>query len=171
MLRNFTVNYDEFMTAWKNMYDAIKGNDKIFMFWSPNDDTSSEPVAPWWPGKEYVDIVGMDYYPNADSGIPDFASAYGNFYDTYASANGLPFAIGETGTQLSDGSSASTAQKEQWLKNVINPSNGFGSYSEYYVSCTWFEYGPPTNSIDYYIVYGQSSSTITETISNTEGGS
>ena len=93
------VNYAEFITAWENMYNAIKGNDKIFMFWSPNDNTASEPVAPWWPGKAYVDIVGMDYYPNADSGLPTFASAYGSFYDTYASANELPFAIGETGTQ------------------------------------------------------------------------
>jgi hypothetical protein len=165
------VNYDEFMTAWQNMYNAIEGNDMIFMYWSPNDDTSSEPVAPWWPGKQYVDIVGMDYYPNADSGIPTFASAYGSFYNTYALGNDLPFAIGETGTQLSDGSSASTAQKEQWLQNILDPSGGFGSYSTYYVSCTWFEYGPPTNSIDYYVVYDQSSSTITETISNTENGS
>jgi Glycosyl hydrolase family 26 len=171
LLMNILVNYGQFMTAWQNMYNAIKDNDKIFMFWSPNDDTSSEPVAPWWPGKEYVDIVGMDYYPNADSGLPSFSSAYGNFYDTYALANKLPFAIGETGTQLSDGTSASTAQKEQWLKNIINTSAGFGSYSEYYVSCTWFEYGPSTNSIDYYVVYGQSASTVTETIANTENGS
>jgi hypothetical protein len=113
------------------MFNAIKGNDKIFMFRSPNDNTASEPVAPWWPGKAYVDIVGMDYYPNADSGLPTFASAYGSFYDTYASANELPFAIGETGTQLSTGGSASTAQKEAWLKAVINPSAGFGSYGEY----------------------------------------
>jgi beta-mannanase len=165
------VNYAAFKTAWENMYNAVKGNEKIFMFWSPNDDTASEPAAPWWPSKAYVDIVGMDYYPNADSGLPTFASAYGSFYGTYASANELPFAIGETGTQLSTGGSASTAQKEAWLKTVINPSAGFGSYSAYYVSCTWFEYGSPTNSIDYYVVYDQSSATVTETISNTENGS
>lgn len=160
------------MTAWENMYNAIKGNDKIFMYWSPNDDTASEPVKPWWPGKAYVDIVGMDYYPNADSGLPTFAAAFGNFYNTYASANKLPFAIAETGTQLSNnGGSASVAQKEAWLKAIINPSGGFGSYSEYYVSCTWFEYGGPTNPNDYYIVYDQSSDTVKQTISNTENGS
>lgn len=153
------------------MYNAISGNDKIHMYWSPNDDTSSEPVAPWWPGTEYVDIVGMDYYPNADDGLPSFETAYGNFYNTYAAANKIPFAIGETGTQLSGGGSASIAQREQWLRNVINPSSGFGSYSEYYISCTWFEYGPPTNDATYYVVYNQGSDVIDETISNTENGS
>jgi hypothetical protein len=159
------------MTAWQNMYNAVSGNDKIHMFWSPNDDTSSEPVAPWWPGKQYVDIVGMDYYPNADQGLPDFETAYGNFYNTYAEGYGLPFAIGETGTQLSSGGSASTAQREQWLHTVVNSRGGFGSSAEYYISCTWFEYGPPTNSITFYVVYNQSSSVIYETISNTENGS
>jgi beta-mannanase len=165
------VNYDEYQTAWKTMYNAVSGNDKIFMFWSPNDDTTSEPVAPWWPGEEYVDIVGMDYYPNADEGLPDFETAYGAFYDTYAAGYGIPFAIGETGTQLSNGDSASTDEKEEWLKATINPSSGFGDYSEYYISCTWFEYGPPTNNVDFYIVYEQDSTVVTETISNTESGS
>lgn len=164
-------NTGEFMTAWQNMYNAVNSNDKIYMFWSPNDDTLSEPVAPWWPGSKYVDIVGMDYYPNVDDGLPSFASAYGNFYDTYAAAKGLPFAIGETGTQLSTGGSASTAQREQWLQTVINPSGGFRDYSQYYMSCTWFEYGPPTNSITYYVIYDQGSTVVDESISNTENGS
>lgn len=115
----------------------------------------------------------MDYYPNADEGFPDFATAYGKFYDTYAAANSLPFAIAETGTQTSSQGSATTAQKEQWLKNIINPDGdgGLGNYSEYYISATWFEYGPPANNIDFYVVYGQSSQVVGETISNTENGS
>lgn len=86
-------------------------------------------------------------------------------------ANGLPFAIGGTGIQTSSGGSATTAQKEEWLKNIINPADGLGNYSEYYMSCTWFEYGPPANSINYYVVYGQDSTVVDETIANTEIGS
>ena len=152
------------------MYNAVSGNDKIYMYWSPNVDTSSEPVSPWWPGKEYTDIVGLDYYPSADEGLPDFATAYGSFIETYAIPNRLPFAIGETGTILSNQGSASVAQREQWLKNILNPDQGFGSYSQYYISCTWFEYGPPGNPT-FWVVYDQSTSTISETISNTENGS
>ena len=163
-------DYSAFMTAWSDVYNAVEDNDNIYMYWSPNVDTSSEPVAPWWPGASQVDIVSMDYYPNADEGLPTFDSAYGDFYNTYAADYGLSFAIGETGTQLIDGSSASVAQREYWLKAVINPSDGFRDYP-LYMSATWFEYGLPTNSITYYMVYDQSKATVTQTISNTETGS
>jgi hypothetical protein len=55
--RKTVENIDAYMNAWKTMYNAISGNDMIHMYWSPNVDTSSEPVAPWWPGKEYVSIL------------------------------------------------------------------------------------------------------------------
>ena len=163
-------NPSEYLTAWQNMYAASQSDDKILMHWSPNDDTTSEPVAPWWPGSEYVDIVGVDYYPNADDGLPDFQTAYGSFYNTYAAQQGLPFAIGETGTQLSTGASASIEQREQWLTAVINPSGGFGNYPNY-VSCTWFEYNSNTQGPDFTVVIGQPSSVVQQTISNTENGS
>ncbi|RLL95040.1 hypothetical protein CFD26_104518 [Aspergillus turcosus] len=161
-------DYDAFKQSWKTLSDATRANNQIYMFWSPNKDTDTEPAAPWWPGSEYVDIVGMDYYPEADD-LPDFGTAYGQFYDTYAKGYGLPFAIAETGTQL-NGSAASTEKKEQWLKNVINPAKGFGEYAQWYFSCTWFEYGPPANEIDFYVVYNQTAEVIEKTISNTENG-
>ncbi|PWY74326.1 glycoside hydrolase [Aspergillus heteromorphus CBS 117.55] len=161
-------DYSAFLTTWKSMHAATHPNPLIHMFWSPNENTTSEPVAPWWPGEDYVDIVGMDYYPDA-SDLPDFATAYGDFYDTYAKGYSLPFAIAETGTQLGSGA-ATVAQKQQWLKSIINPAAGLGDYDEFYVSCTWFEYGPPTNEVDFYIVYGQTEAVVEETISNTESG-
>ena len=142
----------------------------------------------------------MDFYPDTSNpaDLPSFSDAYGNFYNTYAKANNLPFAIGETGTST-NGGTASVAQREQWLKNIINPSDGFGSGFGNYVSATWyvspisslkscfcfrrlvllinheifirFEYGPPVNSETFYIVYGQAESTVQETISNTAAGS
>lgn len=106
-------------------------------YWSPNADTSSEPVAPWWPGKSQVDIVGIDIYPQASgaSGLPSFEDTYGDFYNEYSSQYNLPFAIGETGTGTSGGS-ASVDQREQWLTNIINPSSGLGNYPNY-ISATW----------------------------------
>ncbi|KAF2719652.1 glycoside hydrolase family 26 protein [Polychaeton citri CBS 116435] len=163
-------NYDGFKQAWQTMYNAVSGNSKIYMYWSPNVDDSGEPVAPWWPGAGQVDIVGMDLYPNANNGLPTFAQAYGKFYSTYASANNIPFAIGETGCQAGGGT-CSIDQREAWLKAIINPSGGFGADFHLYMSCTWFEYGPPTNGDNFYVVYGQSSATVDRTISNTEGGS
>jgi len=161
------VNYSQFKAAWNCMYQATKNNDKIMMYWSPNYVSDVSTLKNWFPPTSQVDIVGFDYYPDA-SNLPSFDTAYGPFYNAFAKAYNIPFAIGETGTQAG-GNSASVSAKEQWLKTVINK----GSYSNYplYMSATWFEYGPPANSINYYVVYGQSSSTITQTISNTEEGS
>jgi hypothetical protein len=56
----YPIYSSEFQTAWANMYDAVKSNDKIHMFWSPNYNDSSEPVAKWFPSSaDQVDIVGM----------------------------------------------------------------------------------------------------------------
>ena len=164
-------NPSEFQTAWTNMYNAIKGNDMIKMYWSPNEASASD-LGVWWPGASQADIVGMDVYPrvNGASGLPSFASAYGDFYTTYAEPNSLPFALGETGTNSGSGGTADISQREAWLKEVINPGNGDFSDYPLYMSATWFEYGPPNNPT-YYVVYGQSGAIVTETISNTEGGS
>ncbi|KAF1819233.1 glycoside hydrolase family 26 protein [Dissoconium aciculare CBS 342.82] len=165
------VNYGQFLKAWDCMYEATKNNNKISMFWSPNYVSDASALKPWFPPANQVDIVGMDYYPSASSasGLPSFDTAYGGFYNTFAKPYNLPFAIAETGTQ-NGGGSASVAQKEAWLKTILNRSAGYGAYP-LYTSATWFEYGPDANSINYYVVYGQSSSTVTQTISNTEEGS
>jgi len=161
------VNYDEYKSAWNNMYNAVKNNPKIYMYWSPNNADSSA-LQPWFPSPSTIDIVGIDIYPT--SGVPTFADTYGDFYNAFAKPNNLPFAIGETGIQVGQSSSASVSEREQWLKNIINPSEGLGDFPLYF-SATWFEYGPPTNGITYYIVEGLSKSEVDQTISNTRAGS
>ncbi|KAF2638720.1 glycoside hydrolase [Massarina eburnea CBS 473.64] len=122
-----------FQTAWKNIYNAnCKGNDKVKCFWSPNQGAAKD-LQQWWPGKEYVDIVGIDCYPKADddtSKISLFDKFYGDFYNTFSKANDLPFAIGETG--------AGTGKKDAWLKTVV--SKEVKAKYPNYVSMSWFEY-------------------------------
>ncbi|KAI4216027.1 MAG: hypothetical protein LQ351_001523 [Letrouitia transgressa] len=68
--------FAEFKTAWQTIHAAVASNPKILMFWSPNQNTTSEPVDGWWPGADYVDIVGIDIYPDPGA---TFASTYGDF--------------------------------------------------------------------------------------------
>ncbi|KXL46989.1 MAG: glycoside hydrolase family 26 protein [Acidomyces sp. 'richmondensis'] len=142
-----------FMTARSNMYNAVSAVNNssahIYMFWSPNVDTEQDPVAPWFPSVDQVDIVG----------VFNFTKIYGDIYNTYAAPNGIPFAIGEIGND--DGIS----DREASFKAIINPDNGELSNHPLYVSCTWFDY------TDFFLVNGQSEATVTETISNTESGS
>ncbi|KAL5386154.1 hypothetical protein DPSP01_004238 [Paraphaeosphaeria sporulosa] len=123
----------DFLTSWKNIYNAAcKDNAKVSCFWSPNQAGSASDLAPWWPGEDFVDLVGIDCYPRSGDDTSSnelFDRLYGSFYDAYSKPFGLPFAIGETG--------AGTGQKEQWLKTLVSQEK-----SKYpnYVSMSWFEF-------------------------------
>lgn len=149
-----TTAQADFITAWQTVHAAVASNPKILMFWCPNDDTTSEPVAGWWPGADYVDIVGMDVYPGAGA---TFASVYGTFYADYASTYNKHFCIGETGAA----NGGSVANKEAWVTQLANTD-----VSTYpcYKAATWFEFDKGGD--DFRIIQGQSSATIQQTLSN-----
>ena len=142
----------QLITAWQNVHTAVAGNPHVLMFWSPNIDSNTN-LYQWWPGANYVDIVGVDVYPEQGS---TFASVYGNFYTGFATYYNKHFAIGETGSK-----EYTVAAKEAWLKELVS-----GDYSKYpcYASVTWFEYNK--NNDEFRIIEGQSSSTVTQTLSN-----
>ncbi|KAJ4349407.1 uncharacterized protein N0V89_008022 [Didymosphaeria variabile] len=123
----------DFVTSWKNIYNAAcKDNAKVSCFWSPNQAGSASDLQPWWPGEEYVDLVGIDCYPRTGDDTSSnelFDRLYGSFYDAYSKPYDLPFAIGETG--------AGTGQKEQWLKTLVSQDKT--KYPNY-VSMSWFEF-------------------------------
>ena len=129
------------------------------MFWSPNVDTASEPVDPWWPGPDYVDIVGVDAYPGDLAAT--FASTYGPFYDKYAKRYNKHFCIGETGFNTTN-----IPGKEAWVKQLAN-----FDLSAYpcFKSATWFEYDKVDENgkgVDFRLIEGQSAATVKETLSN-----
>ena len=82
---------DEFTTARQNLHATVANNSKIIMFWCPNVDRV-ENTLHWWPGAEYVDMVGVDNYPPAGT---TFAYAYGDFYDGLAARYNKYFCVGE----------------------------------------------------------------------------
>lgn len=149
---------DEFITAWQTVHAAVANNSKILMFWCPNYDTV-ENIQPWWPGPEYVDMVGMDDYP---PGGTTFASVYGAFYDGFAARYNKHFCIGETGSF----NGGSVADKEAWVSQLANADlNRFPCYK----SITWFEYlkasDDGSSEYDYRIIQAQSPATVNQTLS------
>jgi hypothetical protein len=126
-------NSADFITSWKNIYNAAcKDNAKVSCYWSPNQAGSASDLQQWWPGPDFVDLVGIDCYPRSGDDTSSnelFDRLYGGFYDAYSKPFGLPFAIGETG--------AGTGQKDQWLKTLVSQDK-----SKYpnYVSMSWFEF-------------------------------
>ncbi|KAK3172612.1 hypothetical protein OEA41_005936 [Lepraria neglecta] len=101
----------------------------------------------WFPGTEYVDIVGLDVYAKSTS--TSFADAFGEFYDTYAAPNNLPFVLGETG--WFDGGSDS--EKIYWLGQVSGAQAR--ERCPLYEGFSWFEYDKPSEG-DFRVVMGSS---------------
>ncbi|KAI9733813.1 MAG: hypothetical protein M1818_007080 [Claussenomyces sp. TS43310] len=120
---------DEFVSAWKVVHDAVSSNSKIAMFWSPNnvgENQDASGLDPWFPGPDYVDVVGIDCYPSSSSST--FDGCYSSFYKEFSAAYNKPFAIGETGAG---------DFKESWLKQLV--SQDASTYPNY-VAASWFEY-------------------------------
>ena len=80
----------QFIAMWQRMHNAlanINSQGKVLMFWSPNDYGSSgvATLDQWYPGDNYVDIVGLDVYVN--NGYTTFAAVFGDFYNRYAAGH------------------------------------------------------------------------------------
>lgn len=126
------------------------------MFWCPNAAVINSLYA-WWPGADYVDIVGIDDYPPATGGT--FGGIYGDFYKSFAAAYNKHFAIGETGVR----GGGTPAAKESWLSQIVNAD--LDTYP-CYKSATWFEYYKQSAGYDYRLIQDQSAETVRETLSN-----
>lgn len=130
------------------------------MYWSPNKPSSG--AAPYWPGGQYVDVVGIDCYPTYSGGLPTraFSDCYSEFYNTYSAPYNLPFAIGETAYAGQSGNDA-------WLQQLVGQN--MCDYLNY-VASSWFEYD---KEADYRIVEGVDSATLSKTkalLLNNNGG-
>ena len=115
-----TVKYhgttDEFKAMWQSIAKAVDRS-RVKMFWSlvgpfKAGDTVDTLDAEWFPGNEYVDIVGLDAYGQVINGEQTtFEKQMGAFCGKYPD---IPVALGETGW-LQGGTKA---QKEYWLGQV-----------------------------------------------------
>ena len=65
---NYHGTAEELRTLWRDIARRVDRN-RVKMFWSPNiqvpPDTLVDVGEKWWPGEEYVDIVGLDVYPQS----------------------------------------------------------------------------------------------------------
>ncbi|WP_307104753.1 glycoside hydrolase family 26 protein [Arthrobacter globiformis] len=131
--------------------------------------SKDDPYAPYWPGDDAVDWVGLTVYhfgkayPWGENTVPErgklvakitgtFKSAYTNdtdvpdFYKEYADGHKMPFAISETGsfynTSRSDGATE-LAIKEAWWNQLFDP--GLQRRFPRLKMALWFEYSKTEN--------------------------
>ena len=153
-------------------YEARRGSPD-FQAVDTNQDgrltSKDDPYAPYWPGDDAVDWVGLTVYhfgkayPWGENTVPErgklaakiagtFKSAYTDdtdvpdFYKEYADGHKRPFAISETGafynTSRSDGATE-LAIKEAWWNQLFDP--GLQRRFPRLKMALWFEYSKTEN--------------------------
>jgi mannan endo-1,4-beta-mannosidase len=86
-----------FVAAWRHIVTLFRGQgaDNVTWLWTLQaDQPGTGPIAPWWPGPQYVTWVGIDgyYYRSSDT----FASVFGKTIDQVRTFTGKPVLLSET---------------------------------------------------------------------------
>ncbi len=125
----------DYVALWRWTVEYLRderGLHNILYAYSP-DKTTAANFLNWWPGDDYVDLIGLDYYRTSPGGNAAFAANVQVLIDV-AQEKGLPAALTEVGTQAS-GSILNPRNNQQtntfglgamsdenwWLNAVYNP--------------------------------------------------
>lgn len=106
-----------FKKAWIHVYQILKDNgaDNVIWIWNP---WKSESVATFYPGKEYVDWIGVNILNygkyNQDRTWHDFKDLYNPFHTEFKNLPPTPVIISEFGSLKND------QKQDEWLKNAFN---------------------------------------------------
>ena len=105
---------EQYNALWKMTYDYIqneRGIKDIIWAISPN----ASPNFPEWieryPGDEYVDIIGLDYYDQSDAFVEELDACL-SFQQKFAQEHGKILALTETGLE-------SIPEADWWTKTLL----------------------------------------------------
>lgn len=156
----------KFIALWKRLFAAVRRDASLTaLVWAPNSgngypfgtnssklpedlalldtnkdgkvDASDDPYAPYYPGDEFVDWVGMSVYyfgpswPWKDNEVPNANIFQSNvttagFYQTYCASKGKPMMIAETNAAYHvnspSGSGELAIKQAFWKQYITNPS-------------------------------------------------
>lgn len=103
----------EFVAAWRHIVDVFRaeGADNVEWVWAPNVETGGKyPLAPYFPGDNYVDHVALDGYNWGTAPSwgrwQSLAEVFKPSYDTITELSSKPVMITETSSSEEGGSKA-----------------------------------------------------------------
>lgn len=66
----------QWIAGWTHVYQVLKAaaGDLCQMVWAPNNNDGGRAVTPYWPGRQFVDVVAFDGYLNTASASQTYAS-------------------------------------------------------------------------------------------------
>lgn len=107
----------DFVAAWRHIVSIFRadGATNVQWVWAPNiQEGSKYPIAPTFPGDEWIDYVGLDGYNWGDrwsaSGWTGVDSVFASSYEIVTQLSSKPVMITETSSSENGG------DKAQWIK-------------------------------------------------------
>lgn len=111
---------DEYVAAYRHVHDLVvaAGGDNVRWVWGPNTiDSPSLEARAYYPGKAYVDVVGLDGYnwgtERADTRWRSFGTIFSSTIDSIRTYADEPVWITETGSTEVGG------DKAAWLRDMF----------------------------------------------------
>lgn len=116
--------YAQWRDGWRYVVNRAKANGahvsqggNVSFFWCANgSDNSGLRMEEFWPGSEYVDMIGLDTYNDHSAPWTEFADKIQPMMDRILklpSASGKPLGIGETGSVDTNNG------KANWHRNLF----------------------------------------------------
>ncbi len=110
-----------YVDAWRYVHDRFTeaGADNVLWLWSPNVSyAGSSPLAPLYPGDDYVDWIGVVGYfghgAETPTAYPTFDQLFGPTLDELELLSDKPVLITETGATERGGF------KPEWITHTLN---------------------------------------------------
>ncbi|TCP54824.1 glycosyl hydrolase family 26 [Tamaricihabitans halophyticus] len=138
---------EQFRAAWQHLAGLAKeaGNDRlhatlILMDWTV-DPASGRQWTDYYPGDEYIDILGWDSYNQIGGETTEYRSPEDMFGELIRVSEqaGKPFAIAETGSDLATGDSGE--QRAAWLREVVDYLTKHGALWVQYFDVDYTSHG------------------------------
>ncbi|BGP43571.1 hypothetical protein JCM10449v2_007612 [Rhodotorula kratochvilovae] len=90
---SYGLQPEDYVKTWRSVTDTIRAaTNETYMLWAPNvwtgSSTDIQSYEPYWPGEEYVDLVGLSVYAfgpeRSINRVPSsdfFRDSFQSFYD------------------------------------------------------------------------------------------
>lgn len=110
----------EYVAAWRHVHDVVTGAgaDNVIWVWSPNlTYPGAEPLAPLYPGDDYVDWIGLSgywgHFPTPPTRLLTFDELFGPTIEEIRTFTDLPLLLTETGATEEGGFKAA------WIADLL----------------------------------------------------
>jgi hypothetical protein len=119
-------NPTAFKAAWIHVYNLFAGDSDVKFAWDPNNGPTNT-IASYYPGSQYVDIVGVDGFDFGNTGHGNVSQTFAQVFDSaFATVAqfGKPMWITSTGVYSGDNqqkfvSDMSAGVKQYGIQGVI----------------------------------------------------